>query len=550
MKDGENLRGEGTKLKRRFNITGLCVPEKHYMVDMTERVDEMKALVDEGVYFTINRARQFGKTTILNALAKRIAEEYLAVSMDFQAIGSASFQDEEAFSRAFAVLFLREMEDLKEIMQRDGLRELVGELNDMILKKENPVMLIDLFGWLLKFCKASSKPVVLIIDEIDSAANNQVFLDFLGQLRNYYLARDRKKIVTFQSVILAGVYDVKNLRQKIRPGEDHKVNSPWNVAIEFKGNMSFTKKDIAGMLREYEEDRQTGMDVEEMAELLADYTAGYPFLVSRLCRMMDEEVSVDEKSGGRQAAWTREDFFKAERVLLAEKNTLFESLTGKLQDYPELNEVLKSILFTGTDIAYNADQPVLDMATMFGFIVNKNGKVAIANRIFETRLYNFYLSESSIQKLDIYRESQRDKSQFIMDGHLNMRRILEKFVEHFHDIYREENEKFIENDARKLFLLYLRPIINGTGNYYVEARTRDLTRTDVIVDYGGEQYVVELKIWHGDAYHRRGEIQLSGYLDAYHLKKGYMLSFCFNQKKQVGVREIILGDRMLVEAVV
>ena len=43
-------------------------------------------------------------------------------------------------------------------------------------------------------------------------------------------------------------------------------------------------------------------------------------------------------------------------------------------------------------------------------------------------------------------------------------------------------------------MLYLRPIINGTGNYYIEARTRDLCRTDVIVDYNGEQYIIEMKI--------------------------------------------------------
>ena len=36
----------------------------------------------------------------------------------------------------------------------------------------------------------------------------------------------------------------------------------------------------------------------------------------------------------------------------------------------------------------------------------------------------------------------------------------------------------------------------------------------------------------------------------YQLKKGYMVSFNFNKKKQVGVREIVLGDKILVEAVV
>lgn len=57
-------------------------------------------------------------------------------------------------------------------------------------------------------------------------------------------------------------------------------------------------------------------------------------------------------------------------------------------------------------------------------------------------------------------------------------------------------------------LLYLKPIINGTGNYYLESQTRDERRTDVIVDYLGEQFIVELKIWHGIEYNERGEKQL------------------------------------------
>ena len=80
--------------------------------------------------------------------------------------------------------------------------------------------------------------------------------------------------------------------------------------------------------------------------------------------------------------------------------------------------------------------------------------------------------------------------------------------------------------------------------------TRNEGRTDVIVDYLGQQYVVELKIWHGNSYNERGEKQLLEYLDAYHLDKGYMLSFNFNKKKEIGVKEISLGDKILVEAVV
>lgn len=59
-----------------------------------------------------------------------------------------------------------------------------------------------------------------------------------------------------------------------------------------------------------------------------------------------------------------------------------------------------------------------------------------------------------------------------------------------------------------------------------------------------------MKIWCGSEYNVRGEAQLSEYLDYYHLKTGYMLSFNFNKNKQTGVHEIILGDKLLIEAVV
>lgn len=84
----------------------------------------------------------------------------------------------------------------------------------------------------------------------------------------------------------------------------------------------------------------------------------------------------------------------------------------------------------------------------------------------------------------------------------------------------------------------------------MEAQTRDARRTDVIVDYLGEQFIVELKIWHGNEYNERGEEQLIDYLEYYHKDKGYMLSFNFNKNKKIGVKEIQIGDRTIVEAVV
>ncbi len=84
----------------------------------------------------------------------------------------------------------------------------------------------------------------------------------------------------------------------------------------------------------------------------------------------------------------------------------------------------------------------------------------------------------------------------------------------------------------------------------MESRTRELKRTDIIVDYRGEQYVIEMKVWRGEEYNRRGEEQLVDYLDAYHKDKGYMVSFNFNRKKQIGVREIAVGGKIDRKSVV
>lgn len=75
---------------------------------------------------------------------------------------------------------------------------------------------------------------------------------------------------------------------------------------------------------------------------------------------------------------------------------------------------------------------------------------------------------------------------------------------------------------------------------------------DVFVDYNGERFVIEMKIWHGNSYNERGEQQLSEYLDYYGLEKDYLLSFCFNKTKtsSPSVKEIPVGNKTVFEVIV
>jgi len=186
---------------------------------------------------------------------------------------------------------------------------------------------------------------------------------------------------------------------------------------------------------------------------------------------------------------------------------------------------------------------------MFNYIKNVNGKVRISNRIIETWLYNLFMTEEQIDSI-LYDQGSIEKSQFVENGILKMDKILERFAFHFNEIYGQQPEKFREEEGRRFFMLYVRPIINGTGNYYIEAQTRDRSRTDMIIDYLGKQYIIEMKIWRGDSYNERGEKQLFEYLDYYRINKGYMLSFCFNKNKVPGVNTIKIGDKEIFEVLV
>lgn len=525
-----------------FNTEGSCKPKEHYMVSLDNRLAYIKkTLIDRKKYFVINKGRQYGKTTTLKALEEYLKEDYIVLSLDFQQFDTEEFADIRTFVCAFA-------EALLETLEINGLNdreELQKPLADLLEK--NRCSLKDMFASLSSMCRNTAKPIVLMIDEVDSASNNQVFVDFLAQLRSYYLHRDKMPI--FHSVILAGVYSIKNLKLKLRPESDHQYNSPWNIAADFDIEMSFSAQQIAEMLEEYESDYHTGMDIPAVAEEIETYTSGYPVLVSMICKRIDEKIVQSAEYETPDSAWSKNGVEKAVSMILKENPVLFESMAKQLDTYSDLRNIIEGIIYRGKRIPFSPEERSINLGVMFGYLKEEKGHVAIANRIFEMVLLNMFLAKEAITS-EVYDKGGSDRIGFIKNDRLDMELVLKKFVEYFHEIYGEKDTNFIEKYGRKFFLLYLKPIINGTGNYYLEAQTRDERRTDVIVDYRGEQFIVELKIWHGNEYNERGEQQLTDYLDYYRKDKGYMLSFNFNKKKEIGVKEMQVGGKTIVEAVV
>ncbi len=345
-------------------------------------------------------------------------------------------------------------------------------------------------------------------------------------LRNKYLSREMGKDYTFKSVILAGVYDVKSLKLKLRPEQESKYNSPWNIAADFNVDMSFSPAEISTMLKEYCDENNISMDIKELSEEIYFFTEGYPFLVGRICQIIDERIyELDKKP------WSIWDVQKAVKIILDEKNTLFDTMIKNLENNEELYDYIEDIIIRGVQKTFNKDNPLIDLGITYGYFKNSHGKVAIANKIFSERMYNYMVSklENIYSKMDDY----NFKGAFIEpNGGLNVEKILQRFMQFMKEQYSSKDQEFIEHHGRLLFLAFIKPIINGVGFDFKEVQISEEKRLDMVITYNNFKYIIEMKIWRGQKYHEDGVNQLCDYLDINSLDKGYLVIFNFNKNKE------------------
>lgn len=479
------------------------------MVDTEKRFKAVEGLIDGGAYFTINRARQFGKTTMLQMIRRRLSDKYLIIKTSFEGLGDESFKSIPEFVNTFCSL-------MTNFLQNIGEEQNVWKFFD----HKDLTSFEELSKVITCFCESSPKPVVLLIDEVDKSSDNQMFLNFIGMLRNKYLERNEGLGNTFHSVVLAGVYDIKNLKLKLRPDAEKKYNSPWNIAADFNVDMTFHPEEIAQMLNDYENDVHTGMDIKAISEEIYKYTTGYPFLVSYICKKIDEEFDQE---------WTSESIVKAVKVLVQGNSTLMDDLSKNLENNPEFREFMYSVSVNSVSYSFSLLNPMVNMGNMFSYIRDKNGRVVIHNLIFEEALFLYFTLDYTIKNNAKLSPFQLN---YVRNGKLNMEHVVTRFADLMHQEYRKNDEEFLERQGRLVFLSFLKPIINGIGFYYVEPQTRDNRRMDLVVTYDKQEFIVELKIWHGDKYEELGRDQLSEYLAIRGMDEGYLVTFDFSKNKQ------------------
>jgi len=366
---------------KKFNVTGLCVPEDHYMVNIEVKKANILNLIHDRQYFTINRARQFGKTTTL-ALIEKILNTtpgYICVSLTFEGVGDTVFETEESLCNEFLAQSCESLHYNGFDCADDWIDESIRDF-------------AALGRHISRLCK--DRKIVLLIDEVDATSSNRVFLRFLEMLRSLFLKRTNKKASTFHSVVLAGVHDIKNIKLKLvsegvyslHSEHEGEYNSPWNIATDFTEDMSFSASEISTMLVEYEKDHATDMDMTAVSKEIYRFTNGYPVLVSKICKCIDEELPTKEWSVcGVQSAVNKITF---------EKSVLYDDIFKNLENHKDLHDFIYGVLVSGNKKKYTLYNPVMERANTFGFITtNSQGIVEIANKLFAIMMMNYFISK-------------------------------------------------------------------------------------------------------------------------------------------------------------
>ncbi|MEN8220668.1 MAG: hypothetical protein ABFS56_30815 [Pseudomonadota bacterium] len=337
------------------------------------------------------------------------------------------------------------------------------------------------------------------------------------------------------------MHDIKTLKAKIRH-QSSGYNSPWNIAIDFKVDMTFLPHEIETMLHDYSIDKQIQPDISAIAERLYYYTNGYPYLVSKLCKFIDEDIIPNRADNDKN--WSLDDVEAAFKMIVDEgyTTTLFDSLTILLENNRELYELIFHIVINGKSLDFTIANPMINLAHLYGILIpSEQKRCKIHNRIFEQRIYAYMISKfMQTQYGDI---NGFGGPEYLTAEGLDVKLILQRFQAFMQENYSPQDIKFLEREGRLLFLAFLKPILNGRGFDFKEPTVADELRMDLVITYQDKRYIVELKRWYGEKYHQRGLQQLSDYMDIYSLKKGYLLIYDFNKGKSYKEELIQFQDK-------
>ncbi len=306
----------------------------------------------------IHAPRQTGKTTAMLALAQQLTTSgrYTAVMVSAE-VGAPFSHDPGAAENAILGAW-----------RARAQLNLPEDLHPPAWDEAKPGQRIQ--AALQAWAQASSRPLVLFIDEID-ALQDEALISVLRQLRGGY--PDRPKNFPL-SVGLIGLRDVRDYKVASGGSERLNTSSPFNIKVRSLTLRNFNAIEVGQLYQQHTDD--TGQVFTNKAIQTAfDLTQGQPWLVNALAKEVVEEMVTDIN-----VAITPEHILKAKEILIARQDTHLDSLAEKLRE-PRVKAIIAPMLAGGAlgDTPNDDRQYLIDLGLLRR---DPAGGLTIANPIY------------------------------------------------------------------------------------------------------------------------------------------------------------------------
>ena len=501
---------------RKFNTEGPVRPHKHYCIDPLSRLDldDVLGLVRDERYFVLHAPRQTGKTSTLLALRDLLnggaAGDCRCVYVNVEAAQTAH----EDVVRTMRVI-------LGELASR------ARSLGDGFLYEVWPDILAT-FGdsslreALTRWCEADPRPLVLLIDEIDTLIGDSL-ISVLRQLRAGY---DRRPEGFPQSVVLCGVRDVRDYR--IRSSSENALvagGSAFNIRAESLRIGDFTEAQMLILLAQHTE--ETGQVFTAQAlDTVWRQTQGQPWLVNALARRACFDV---EAGRDRSQPITANAVLDAREHLVTSRQVHLDQLADKLQE-DRVRRVVEPLLSGSGERESNTRD--IEYVRDLGLIA-RDAPLRIANPVYAEvvpRELTWTMQQWLLEETAWYVDA---------GGGLDV----DKLLGAFQTFFREHSEHWLgrfdyaEAGPQLVLQGFLQRVVNGGGRIEREYGL-GRGRTDLLIVWprGGagaapgaavDRYVIECKVLHKGLERTiaEGLVQTAAYMDRCDAGAGHLVVF-------------------------
>ena len=487
---------------RKFNTTGPCFPDEHYMLPALDRLPGIRELVAGGNYFVVHAPRQTGKTTALQALVQELNDkgDMFALYCSLETLQNRS--DPEKTNIAIRDLIADNLEMSPFY---------VPVANAPALRSDRGGVGLAVRTVLQNACRASGKPVVVFFDEADCLVGDAL-ISFLRQLRDGYVNR---KLMPFpKSVALVGMLDVRDYKAQIRPdGESLGQISPFNIIRKDMLIPNFTEADIQALYSQHT--AETGqVFADGVLEDVWRLTRGQPWLVNAIGCECVEEIHAFRYAEPITVA----DVEAAKEAIIRRRDTHVDSLMERMRE-PRVRRLVEPLIL-GDDTELTANDDDWRFITDLGLLRVERGTLVPANPMY-AEIIGRYLSHGEQDRMI----RSVPETPWVKDDGLDMAGLMAAFQRFWRENSGADRDIMGYREAvpHLVLMAFLQRVTNGGGHINREMALGQ-GRLDLCVEFRGARYAIEVKTsanFKGDDSYK----QCAKYLDDLGLSEGWMPIF-------------------------